>query len=340
MSCSATGPINLEHTDNKCFNKCRFSYDFKNTTITAKNKKEYISIELADKDTVTAQYSSANTRMCRNGGNSRLSVQEIRVYAPSLHTYGSNKERADAELFILLNNTSGGRHVIVSVPISTQNGTMPLASSALTDVISFLAKMGNSEDEGGDVKGLNFNLNDFIPQNVGFYSYVASVPWDPCEKCTDYIVYDKKDAVISINNLNMSILGRLIENQNDIVSVNDNSDDNKLGFAYNKRGAIRGLGTSDNKIWINCYPTGSDGKILVDESKRGVLSNNSFGMYSGISQKKFEKYKTIALTIIVSVASVLGLLFFMYVIDQLVLGGKTFPNPLKGMKKFGQKNPE
>ena len=339
MSCSATGPINLEHTDNKCFNKCRFSYDFKNTTITAKNKKEYISIELADKDTVTAQYSSANTRMCRNGGNSRLSVQEIRVYAPSLHTYGSNKERADGELFILLNNTSGGRHVIVSVPISTQNGTMPLASSTLTDVISFLSKMGNSEDEGGDVKGLNFNLNDFIPQNVGFYSYVASVPWEPCEKCTDYIVYDKKDAVISINNLNMSILGRLIENQNDIVPVNDNND-NKLGFAYNKRGAIRGLGTSDNKIWINCYPTGSDGKILVDESKRGVLSNNSFGMYSGISQEKFEKYKTIALTIIVSVASVLGLLFFMYVIDQLILGGKTFPNPLKGMKKFGEKNPE
>ena len=268
MSCSATGPINLEHTDNKCFNKCRFSYDFKNTTITAKNKKEYISIELADKDMVTAQYSSANTRMCRNGGNSRLSVQELRVYAPSLHTYGSNKERADGELFILLNNTSGGRHVIVSVPISTQNGTMPLASSALTDVISFLAKMGNSEGEGGDVKGLNFNLNDFIPQNVGFYSYVASVPWDPCEKCTDYIVYDKKDAVISINNLNMSILGRLTENQNDIIPVNDNNDDNKLGFAYNKRGAIRGLGTSDNKIWINCYPTGSDGKILVDESKR------------------------------------------------------------------------
>ena len=55
-------------------------------------------------------------------------------------------------------------------------------------------------------------------------------------------------------------------------------------------------------------------------------------MYSGISQKKFEKYKTIALTIIVSVASVLGLLFFMYVIDQLVLGGN-ISEPIKRSKE-------
>ena len=340
MSCNATGPINLEHTDNKCFNKCRFSYDFKNTTITAKNMGEYILIKLADSDTVTAQYSSANTRTCRNGGNSRLSVEELRIYAPSLHTYGSNRERADAELFILLNNTSGGRHVVVSIPISTQNGTLPNASSAVTDIISFLGKMGNSEGEGGDVKGLNFNLNEFIPPNVGFYSYVGSSPWDPCEKCTDYIVYDKKDAVISLNNLNMSVLGRLIEDQSNKIAIQDDIDTNKLGHAYNKRGAIRGLGTSDNKIWINCYPTGSDGKMLVDESKRNVLSNNSFGMYSGISQKKFEKYKTIALVIIITLGSVLGLLFFMYVIDYLILGGKTFPEPLKTIRKFNLKKSE
>ena len=340
MSCNATGPINLEHTDSKCFNKCRLSYDFKNTTITAKNMGKYISIELADKDTVTAQYSSANTRICRNGGNSRLTVQELRIYCPSLHTYGSNRERADAELLILLNNTSGGRHVIICVPISTQNGTLPSASVALTDIISFLSKMGNTEGEGGNVKGLNFNLNEFIPQNVGYYAYVGSTPWDPCEKCTDYIVYDKKDAVISLNNLNMSVLGRVIKYQTDRISIQTDINTKNLGHAYNKRGAIRGLGTSDNKIWINCYPTGSDGKILVDESKRGVLNNNSFGMYSGISQKKFEKYKTIALTIIVTLASVLGLLFFMFVIDHLILGGKTFPNPLKGMKNLNPKKSE
>ena len=42
-------------------------------------------------------------------------------------------------------------------------------------------------------------------------------------------------------------------------------------------------------IWISCHPTGQEGEILVDESKSGVLSNNGFGMFSGMDQDTYEK---------------------------------------------------
>ena len=330
MVCTATGPINIVHTDSRCLNKCRFNYEFKKTQVIAKNKGSYVSIELANKDNIVAEYSSSNTPLCANGGNSKLSIEELRIYNPSLHTYGKNKKHTDAELIIILNNATGGRRLVICIPISTINGTLPTASDNLTSIISYLGRMGNKVNEGGNVKGLNFDLNGFIPKK-GYYSYTASLPWDPCQKCTDYIVYDMKDSIISLSNITMSLLGKIITNSNISTS---NIETNKVGFSYNKRGAIRGFGNNNNKIWINCYPTGSDGKILMEESKNGVLSNNAFGMFSGISQEKYERYKMLAWTVAGTILAVLALLFCMTKLYTIIFGGQQDVKQLKGSLKI------
>ena len=327
MSCKATGPINIVHTDNRCFGKCRLNYEFKKTQVIAENKGNYISIKLANKDSIVAEYSSANTPLCRNGeGSSKLTVNELRIYAPSLHKFGTDQKNTDAELFIILNNSSGGRNLVICLPISTLNGTLPRASSDLTSIISYLGKVGNNEGSGGTVKGLNFDLNGFIPQK-GYYSYTGSLPWNACEKCTDFIVYDKNDAVIGLNNLIMSSLLKLVTTSSNITIVN--TDHEKVGFAYNKRGATRGFGSGSDKIWINCYPTGSDGEILVEESKSGILNNNSFGMFSGLSQSKYERYKMIGQTILITILIVLALFFFIGGLLTLLIGRKNILPKLK-----------
>lgn len=332
MSCIATGPINLLHTDNRCFNKCKFNYDFKKTEVIAKNKLTYISIKVANKDTIIGEYSSTNTPLCKNGqGSSKLVVDEIRLYAPSLHNYGKEQTIADGELFIILRNVSGGRNLIICLPVSTLNGTLPAAKSNLIDIIKYLSNAGNSTNEGGEVKGLNFNLNNFIPKN-GYYSYTGSLPWSPCDKCNDIIIYDINDAVIGLPNEIMSLLTKLIKPSPNIKIANTSHD--KIGYAYNKKGALKGMGSGDDKIWINCYPTGSSGEILMEENKSGIINNNSFAMISGMKQSKYERIKMILFTVISTIIAVLALIFIVNYLMKVILGKEIkLPN-------LGKKPPE
>ena len=304
-NCYPTGPINIIHTNKNCFNKCKFSYNFKKSEVSVKNKNKYLSIKLNDKDKVSAKFSSTDTPHCKNGGESDLTVDEIRIYSPSLHTYRNN-QRADGEVIIMLSNITGGRHLLVSLPIGTQNGNMPVASDQLTNIISYMSTSANSQGEGGEVKGLNFDLNSFIPKSKGYYSYSASLPWDACEKCTDYLVYDKNDVIISLNNFALSKLQKMIK-KDDKIKVQKSNHKN-LGYAYNKRGAIPNL-DNNNNIWINCYPTGSEGQILVEESKSGILNNNGFGMFTGMDQSTFDKYMFLIKVIVATILCV-GLMYF------------------------------
>lgn len=313
MSCKPTGPINIEHNNNtkSCFKKCRFQYDFKKSEVIAKNKGDYISIRLKNKDDVGAKFSSTNTPNCSNGGESSLSVQELRIYKGSLHTYGSKHERTDGEVIIVLSNTSGGRELIVCIPISTTNGNLPTASKQLTNIITYLSKAGNNNGEGGEIKGLNFDLNSFIPVSKGFYSYSASLPWDPCDKCADYIVYDKKDVLLALDNFTMSSLNKQLNSSKTPKPLTDEKSKFNAGYSYNKKGAIYSLGDGNDKIWINCRPTGSDGKVLIDESKSSVLSNNSFGIFSGLKQSTFEKILTWSILTLAIFIVTGGLIFVM-----------------------------
>lgn len=311
MSCKPTGPLNIEHNNNtkSCFKKCRFQYDFKKSEVIAKNKGDYISIRLKNKDDVGAKFSSTNTPNCSNGGESSLSVQELRVYKGSLHTYGSKREKTDGELIIILSNTSGGREVIVCIPISTTNGNLPTASKQLSNIITYLSKAGNNNGEGGEIKGLNFDLNSFIPVSKGFYNYSASLPWDPCDKCVDYIVYNKKDVLLALDNFTMRNLNSLLNTIDTPKPLTDEKSKFNAGYSYNQKGAIYTLGDANDKIYINCRPTGSDGKVLIDESKSDVLSNNSFGVFSGLKQSTFEKIFTWSI-LILAIFIVTGVLIF------------------------------
>jgi carbonic anhydrase len=167
--------INIDNTLNKCNKKCKLTYYFKDSGIVARNMGTHILIEFDDKETECAEYSAPDTLICRNGGVSKLVVKEIRIYVPSMHTY--KNESIPGELFIVLNNTQGGRNLIISLPITNSHGTIPYASSVISEVVTFLGTNGNSEGEGGNVKGMSVDLNRFIPKNTGYYSYVGHLPW-------------------------------------------------------------------------------------------------------------------------------------------------------------------
>ena len=226
--------INIDTTLNKCTHKCKFTYYFNESGIVAKNMGSHILMEFDDAATTnpdaSAEYSSPDTELCGVGRHSKLVVKEMRLYAPSRHSYKNSL--ADGELLILLNNIDGGRNLIVSIPIAKSHGTIPYASSILSEVVSFLGRVGNSEGQGGNVTGTSIQLNKFIPKNTGYYSYVGHPPWttetaankwkangqtsfatifdDPLPSCHDIIVYDIKDAAINLNIQTMTAIETIL----------------------------------------------------------------------------------------------------------------------------------
>ena len=176
------------------------------------------------------------------GGGSNYNVDEIRVFSPSLHTY--NGEHADAEFIIHHINNSGGKNLIVCIPISSNLGLPGNASTQLTTVINSMSKMGNNPDEGGNIQGLNFNLNNFIPNNY-FYTYTATRPFYPCIKCIDYIVFEMDYGSINLSSDVLKKIKKLLYKKNTISTKEITKD---LEFTYSTRKPIYTSIDPDNNI--------------------------------------------------------------------------------------------
>jgi carbonic anhydrase len=302
MSCTnATGPVNIINSDktNSCSGKCKLAYTFNPSSVVVTNENTYLSILPSDRTNPVATYSSNNTSTCNNGGDGTYSVNEVRIYTPSLHTYAGS--RANGEVIISLNNMSGGRDIIICVPITTTNGTLPKAGDQLKKIIQTSKQIANSPGESGAVPGLSFNLNDFIPNKVGFYAYIATLPYSPCTKCTGYIVYDARDAAISLESNIMSNLAAIVNASNiEIQPITTN-----LVYAYNKDGAIDNMDVANSDLVFDCRPIGSEGEVLITESKVPGQS-----MFSGMSEKVSKKWKN---TLII-LAVVFGILLLLLII--------------------------
>ena len=273
MSCdNSTGPINISVNKNvsNCQGKCNLNYKYDLTSVIATNKKYYLSLNVNNSNNPVVKYSTNNRGAKCNSTGGDYSINEIRVYHPSLHTYKGR--RADAELIIDHTNLVGGNDLIVCIPISINSGTLQNATEQLTQIIEFMTRVGNKPGEGGNIQGLNFNLNDFIPKKKGFFTYSASLPYPPCTSCVEYIVYDLNTASISLTNSVFNKLKSIISAKK--IPIQEVT--NNLGLGYNKNGAI--YGSAITSIWIDCQPTGSHGEVLIQEKKNLISNEQEFSL--------------------------------------------------------------
>ena len=292
MNCiAATGPVDIKHdsTTLTCDLKCKYTYKYSSSGITVSNKQLYLSLKLTNKDSQTATYTSnKGIGECSqySGGGSNYIVDEIRIYSPSLHTYNGN--RADGELIIYHSNNIGGKNLVVCIPITTNLTSQNNASKQLTEIINSMSKIDNLVSESSDIQGSSFNLNNFIPNDY-YYTYTASLPYYPCSKCTDYIVFDNNVHAINITSDTLKNLQNIIAKNE--ITIKDIT--RALEFTYSKRKPIYGSGsgsgsssgsTSDsNNIYIECNPTGANGDILVEKQKDGYFDSLSLSLLSSVN---------------------------------------------------------
>lgn len=308
MSCNnPTGPIDIQKYKNtyNCVEKCNLTYQYNISSVIAKNRKFYISLKTNNTKYVV-NYSTADMKesKCSNSGG-EFALIETKIYYPSLHTY--NGKRAPGEIIIYHENLDGGNDLIICIPISINQGNLPNAASQLTSILNYLKSLGINNGEGGNVQGLNFNLNQFIPKNKGFYGYTATLPYVPCTNCIDYVVYDLNEVSVGLSEDSFNTLKSLIEEKKTLMQkFSDN-----LGYKYNKIGAISKKKGEDDNIYIDCQPTGSNGEILIEEKKNTLLS-------SGFN---FSSDKFLENTWIISIILGLLLVLIIYYVFRHILKG-------------------
>jgi carbonic anhydrase len=240
MSCSnSTAPININpNYKSTCDRLCKFNYEYPQSNLSVLNQGSYLKIGYENSSTPSVIFN-----------NVEMSVNEIRLYRPSLHQYNGNN--ADAELII--KHIGNGSNVLVCVPISIS--ASKTASSDLLDTIltNTLSKAPN-QGESTQININNFTLNDFVP-TASFYSYKGTLPYDPCSGSYNYVVFDKRDGA-QISTSAYSNLSKLISKQTTEIKQNE--------FFYNKTGSVEGLNANDlgDGYYLECNPTGEEGEIL------------------------------------------------------------------------------
>lgn len=243
MSClNGTSPIDIsmKNVSGNCDLKCNYSFKYNNSSCTVTNRTDYLSIHYDKASVPPVKYNSYG-----------YDVNEVRIYTPSLHSFNGTK--ADGEIIISHNSSSGSKPLLVCVPFK-KNGYINTASNIISKIIDTVSSNAPSDGVSTSVYIDNFNLNEFVPKKP-FFSYSATIPYQPCIQNVDFVVYTPADSICDISNEAYVKLVKIVKK-----NVYDIKKD--VPFFYNKKGPIN---VSSDEIYIDCQPVGQSEEQTVIE---------------------------------------------------------------------------
>ena len=245
----ATMNISRDNVKGKCDLKCSYNFKYSESTTTAKNNGEMLSL--------TYDNSSA-TQVLYN--NKKYTVTSIYITSPSIHTF--NGSTTDAEICIEHTPINGGPQFSVGIPIKSSSDASA-ASSLLTEII---AAASTSVPTKGNSASLNidgFSLDKLVP-NKPFFSYTSSTD------NTQWIVYGIVDA-IPLNSSTLATLGQIITP----FPLTMSGD----ALFYNSTGP-NSVSIGEG-IYIKCNPTGSSAEEVSVDYAKNQTSSGLNDLFSG-----------------------------------------------------------
>jgi carbonic anhydrase len=245
----ATMNISRDNIKGKCDLKCSYNFKYAESTTTAKNNGEMLSL--------TYDNSSA-TQVLYN--NKKYTVTSIYITSPSIHTF--NGSTTDAEICIEHTPINGGPQFSVGIPIKSSSDANA-ASSLLTEII---AAASTSVPTKGNSASLNidgFSLDKIVP-NKPFFSYTSS------RDNTQWIVYGIVDA-IPLNSSALATLGQIITP----FPLTMSGD----ALFYNSTGP-NSVSIGEG-IYIKCNPTGSSEEEVSIDYAKNQTSSGLNDLFSG-----------------------------------------------------------
>ena len=247
---NGTSPINIDMKSiiGPCVLKCDYNYDYGNYNPNITNKKDYLSLN----------YSGKSNPVKYNGEH--YTVQEIRIYQTSLHTFGG--EYADGEIMII--HHGPGKNLIVCVPFIS-GGKTDKGSSQLAVLIDEAALRTPNLNESVTNSSGNFSLDNFIPNRKGYFSYTGTLPYEPCNGTYSYIVYKKEDGL----NINSNVLKKFKK----IIKKTISQVKPNTSVFFNKKGA--NSKQNEDNIYIDCQPVNESGELLVQQNADGTTTTDT-----------------------------------------------------------------
>jgi len=265
MSCPNNEATKLKtQQEDKCKENCNFNFKYNsNSTCKLMNKGDYLEIKTDGKNKVT--YNSQG-----------LSLDSVRLYVPSLHTFDG--KHTDAEL--ILKHSGGTKNFMVCLPIKT------VADSTTGDSVIFFKQFAShiplDKNDPTTVNVKNWSLNNVMPApKTPFYHYVGDSPYPPCNMQATMIVFDNKHAS-TINTSDLDLIKKSIKPASKKESFVGGFKEGfvggfKEGFvAYNSNGANDTEDSSSSQAmecteYYDTDPTSSDDtstkKPSIDWSK-------------------------------------------------------------------------
>jgi carbonic anhydrase len=267
--------ISPQNIAGNCTLKCDFSFDFPVSNCTATNNGTSLKLS----------FNCPSPPVTFN--NTKYNFFEADLYSPSLLLY--NNQKSSAELTLSFQPISGGKFLVVTIPLST-NGTSGSASNKITEIINAASK-GAPAQGGSTNQGIaDFTLNDFIPLKE-FYSF--SYP-------SIEVVSFGTQSAIYISQTDLATLQKIIKPTNYIPFASGPS------LYVNKHGPTKGLGLSGGSdIYIDCQPTNSSEEETNEVVN--VKSNTNYDVGSSMSNILFNPFFLLLIFAIVFVALIMGI---------------------------------
>ena len=264
MSQPCDFPINIDTSvkAENCNMYCDYKYDYNDSSCIVYNVGPVLRIKYDLKSDGTVSQAFLNKK--------KYNVSGIQVFQPSRNTYKG--VRADIEL-IIIHEGDNKEQLLVSIPfvVSTGSSSTNLKSGGmiLDNIINEFTKQsaGRSanQNEGYQININNFNLNNFIPNTPYYFFNIGTAS---CKQSN--IVFDmlKSGQVISqtaVDKLNTALVSTRLQNHPAITTQTLYINSNGPNF--------QGRAT-DDKIYIDCQPTGEEGKELYKQTKDDIGSES------------------------------------------------------------------
>ena len=231
--------ISRQNIQGKCDLKCSYNFKYSESNLTAKNSGVMIQLTGDDSKVPPVVYN-----------NQKYNVNTISIVSPSIHIF--NGTTLDAEIYIQHTPISGGKSLVVSVPIKSSSESSD-ASFFINEIIQNVATNAPAQRETTNLNISGFTLQKIVP-NKPFFSYSTSTE--------DWIVFGILDA-IPINSNTLSTLKKIIKP----FPIPTPGDE----LFFNSSGPNAGTGIGDG-IYISCKPTGSSEEEMPVEYSKNATS--------------------------------------------------------------------
>jgi carbonic anhydrase len=268
MSESCNFAINIDTTvkAENCNMYCDYKYDYNDSSCVVYNIGTMIKIKYDLKSDGTVPQAFLNKK--------KYNVSEIAIFQPSVNTYKGTK--ADIE-FVITHEGDNKEQLVVSIPFvisagSSSSSNLKSGGLVLDNIINEFSKQtagkNISVNDGYQININNFNLNNFIPNTPYYFTNTDTAS---CKKST--ILFDMLKSGQTISQTAVDKLNTLLVKDRDKLYPAIT----KRTLYINSNGPNFQGKATDDKIYIDCQPTGEEGKELYKETKDIGKESREYG---------------------------------------------------------------